>query len=181
MDQMDLILCKSKSAMSLMKRLGFHAVYTGLMSLDFYDQSIQQETDQQFLHLAGQSKNKGTERILEIWKDQKQAHLTLVYRHIKQIQSSHITLHYEYLPDQKIIELNNKIKYHLCLSECEGYGHYISEALSCGATIITVDASPMNEIVRPGYGTLIKRRKLFAINTIINISLTEHYYIKSIK
>ncbi|KAJ3069833.1 hypothetical protein HDU98_007091 [Podochytrium sp. JEL0797] len=36
---------------------------------------------------------------------------------------------------------------HICASEQEGYGHYINEARSLGALIVTTDHPPMNEFV----------------------------------
>jgi hypothetical protein len=44
---------------------------------------------------------------------------------------------------------------HLCLSQVEGFGHYINESRAMGALIITVDAPPMNELVDEDCGILI--------------------------
>jgi glycosyltransferase involved in cell wall biosynthesis len=50
--------------------------------------------------------------------------------------------------------LQNTHAFHLCPSETEGYGHYIVEALSVGAVVVSVDAPPMNELVTPEHGIL---------------------------
>jgi hypothetical protein len=50
----------------------------------------------------------------------------------------------------------NYYVFHLCHSQCEGFGHYINEGLSCGAVVITSDASPMNEIISKDNGILLQ-------------------------
>jgi hypothetical protein len=62
----------------------------------------------------------------------------------------------EYVTDiAEIRQLQNSHVFHLCLSETEGWGHYIAEALSCGAVVLTCDAPPMNELVTAARGVLV--------------------------
>ena len=46
----------------------------------------------------------------------------------------------------------NRCAVHLCPSSYEGFGHYINEARSVGAFIVTTNAQPMNELVTPDFG-----------------------------
>ena len=39
---------------------------------------------------------------------------------------------------------------HICPSAREGFGHYINEARSVGAVVLTIDAAPMSEFVVDG-------------------------------
>ncbi len=48
----------------------------------------------------------------------------------------------------------NRAGVHLCPSETEGFGHYISEALSTEGIVITTHAPPMNELVDEDFGFL---------------------------
>ena len=64
-------------------------------------------------------------------------------------------MHAAILDDAALRTLQNSHRFHLCLSEAEGWGHYIAEALSVGAITLTCDAAPMNELVTAERGLLV--------------------------
>ena len=72
-----------------------------------------------------------------------------------------VTLIREHLPTQALREIQNSHGVHLCPSRAEGWGHYIHEAQSCGAMVVTTDAPPMNEFVtqRDGYLVAWERKE----------------------
>jgi glycosyltransferase involved in cell wall biosynthesis len=60
------------------------------------------------------------------------------------------------LEEIKYVELQNDSGIHLCPSEMEGFGHYIAEPMSAGCVVATTDGAPMNELVSPDRGFLVK-------------------------
>ncbi|HEY2419011.1 MAG TPA: hypothetical protein VGH84_13900, partial [Steroidobacteraceae bacterium] len=60
--------------------------------------------------------------------------------------------------DQEIRTLQNAHRFHLCVSEAEGWGHYIAEAMSVGAVALVTDAAPMNELIEADRGLLVAAR-----------------------
>jgi len=61
----------------------------------------------------------------------------------------------DHLDDTAYRRLQNEHRFHVCPSQTEGYGHYLVEAMSCEAVVITLDAEPMNELVATGRGVLV--------------------------
>jgi hypothetical protein len=118
----------------------------------------------QFLHLAGRSELKGTSRLLEVWQRHPEwPQLTVIQdaaavttRH--RISAANVRLERDYLDDATLRTLQNSHRFHLCLSEAEGWGHYIAEAMSVAAVTLTCDAAPMNELVSAQRGVLVAAR-----------------------
>jgi glycosyltransferase involved in cell wall biosynthesis len=64
----------------------------------------------------------------------------------------------DHLDDATYRRLQNEHRFHLCPSQTEGYGHYLVEAMSCGAVAVTPDAPPMNELVTAERGVPVAAR-----------------------
>ncbi|EIL98626.1 glycosyl transferase family 1 [Rhodanobacter thiooxydans] len=156
----DAILCKTRHAVELFSARGCRALHIGFRSTDCLLPEIPRQPT--FLHLAGASRMKGTQRLLALWQRHPEWPRLLV------LQSPRTAIPLTGpLPDniehrigypgdvREIHRLQNTHLFHLCLSETEGWGHYLVEAMSCGAVVLTCNAPPMNELVTPARGILI--------------------------
>ncbi|WP_267225464.1 glycosyltransferase [Dyella silvae] len=159
LDRYDAVLTKTRSATEGFTALGVRALHIGFLSTDCHlPERTRQPT---FLHLAGASRMKGTERLLAVWKK----HPEWPTLHVLQAPGSNpgtdtpapnIVHRREYVADiAEIRQLQNTHVFQCCLSEAEGWGHYIAEALSCRAVVLTCDAPPMNELVSPDHGITV--------------------------
>ena len=161
LSKIDHVFCKSKHALEIFSKhsekykFGCH-----LTSFTSKDVHLNDEIPDynKFFHLAGRSTLKGTDIILKLWGDNPHwPTLTIVQNKDNAPESvpSNVTLIAEHLPYAELIKLSNKNGVHLCTSLSEGWGHYIVEAMSAKAVVVTTDAPPMNELITPDRGILV--------------------------
>ncbi|HEV2681258.1 MAG TPA: glycosyltransferase [Rhodanobacter sp.] len=156
----DAILCKTRYAVDLFTAHGCRALHIGFRGTDCFDPTIPREPT--FLHLAGASRMKGTQRLLAVWQRHPEWPKLLVLQssrtaiRLPEPVPANIEHRVGYLNNvREIRRLQNAHVFHLCLSETEGWGHYIAEAMSCKAVVITCDVPPMNELVTATRGLLV--------------------------
>lgn len=156
--QIDHVFCKSEHALEIFSEIHPSPHLTGFTSQNLDDPAVPRKQNA-LLHLAGRSTLKGTETILELWKTHPEWPTLTLLQHEDNAPKSvpeNVDLITDYLSDEEVIKLVNEHPIHLCPSLSEGWGHYIAEAMSCGALVITTDGPPMNELVRPDRGILVK-------------------------
>ncbi len=153
----DEIWVKTHHARNLFAPLGVPVRYLGFSSLDRMDHTLPRHRT--FFHGPGRSHNKGTAMLLKLWaRHPEWPTLTVVWRrkHLSlPSQPANVCLIREHLDDAAYQQLQNAHRFHLCPSHTEGYGHYLVEAMSCAAVIVTLDAQPMNELVTYERGVLV--------------------------
>lgn len=149
---LDQIWCKSRQAQDVFGRFNRKAYYTGFLGRYMHNEDVPRQRS--CLHLQGRSTLKNTEAVLQAWRDYPDLPpLTVITT--KPIKApDHVTVLGRLPGDQLNTQLNTH-RFHICPSRAEGWGHYITEALSTGAHVVTTDASPMNEHIYPDWGTLI--------------------------
>lgn len=157
LDGIDTVWVKTRHAGRLFAALGKPVRHVGFTSPDRLDPAVPRR--HAFFHGPGRSNNKGTTALLELWA----AHpewpvLTVAWRR-KRVEldalPANVRLIREHLDDEAYRRLQNEHRFHLCPSQTEGFGHYLVEAMSCGAVVLTLDAEPMNELVTPARGVLV--------------------------
>jgi glycosyltransferase involved in cell wall biosynthesis len=170
----NLVICKTRAAEKTFKSLSRKCIYTSFTSEDKLLDNIQKDYNK-YLHVAGKSGQKQTEIVYKTWKNNPNLpHLTILQEPGKvgsKVDLPNVTIIKDHLSDQDVSILQNQYGVHICPSETEGFGHYIGEALSVGAVIITTNAEPMNELVGD-YGVMCnyvnKQKQKFAWNYYIN-------------
>jgi hypothetical protein len=159
----DRIWAKTHNTALIFTRLGQPTSWVGFHSDDRYDPAVPRE--RKFFHLAGGSRIKGTDRLMALWRRHPEWPTLTVLQHPREAHpgpsAPNIVHRLGYLDASnpahyaELKRLQNSHAFHLCLSETDGWGHYLVEALGVGAVTVTVDAPPMNELVTPERGILV--------------------------
>ena len=153
----DPVLAKTREAQRVFATQGCRALCIGFTSEDRRDTSVPREGA--FFHLAGSSRTKNTEPLLALWRRHPEWPRLTVVQHPKEAKPGPPTANIDhrvgYLDEAELKRLQNAHRFHLCPSETEGFGHYIVEAMSVGAVVITLDGPPMNEMITPERGVLV--------------------------
>lgn len=162
--RMDWVLCKTHSAVDAFGVLTPRVRYVGWTSPDRAAREATQPQELRVLHLAGQSQSKGTIAVVEVWRRHPEwPQLVLVRRQHPYLPRmpefaplGNVLCLNERVDDITLQRLQNECAIHLCPSEAEGFGHSIVEAMSCGVVVVTTDGAPMNELIAPDRGVLVR-------------------------
>lgn len=128
-------------------------IYTSFTSIDKYNPEILK--DKTFLHNRGKSSHKGTLATIQAWNKDLGKLIINSDGSVNLPHKEGILTNNKRLSDHDMNVLMNGCLFHICCSEAEGFGHYINEAKSTGAIIITTNGAPMNEMVNSSFGRLI--------------------------
>jgi len=162
---LDLILCKSPSGVEALRGLPVACRNVDFTSPDKLIDGFVRGGALRCLHLSGQSAVKGTEAVVEAWSRHPEwPELTVVRRarryggeEAPALQSlPNVRYLTDFVSNEHLRELQNACEVHVSPSQAEGYGHVIGEAMSCGVVVVTTDAPPMNELVAPDRGMLVR-------------------------
>ena len=155
--RIDQIWCKTHHATEIFSKHHPNVRFIGFTSEDRELESITPDYGK-FLHVAGRSTFKNTKLLLELWAKHPEWPVLTLVQHPDNAPTNvpaNVDLIRRHLPDEELKKLQNSHGIHLCPSISEGWGHYIVEAMSCHAVVITTDGPPMNELVTPERGILV--------------------------
>ncbi len=154
---LDGIWVKTRYAEQLFNPYSPLVTYVGFSSFDRYDPSVDKEPHT-FLHLAGQSLQKGTPALLEAWRRHPEWPTLVMIQNPKRARVVKIP-NVDYRPiridDEELRLLQNRSEFHLYPSEAEGFGHVLCESMGLGGIVLSTDAPPMNELVTNDRGILV--------------------------
>lgn len=157
----DQIWAKSQVAVDALAAYGQDSLLTHFAAQDLYDPGVPRRLE--VLHPTGKSAGKHTGAVLEAWRrypDLPPLYLTAswdVEEHFGPIPPG--VTHLGYPRRDEVRQWMNRCAIALSPSPVEGWGHPIAEAALCQALVVTTDAPPMNEHIRPGTGLLIPGRE----------------------
>lgn len=200
LDIADRFICKSRYAQKLLekklKNKNKIIYYTKHTSRDLLEKQeiIPQKDYNLFVHFAGKSFLKNTDKVIQAWinndgfgrYDYPKLIITIydigiifnpnlkkilkdfikVEDHLEHKKYKNILI-YNFMKFEDLQELQKKAGIFICPSSCEGFGHYINEGRSTGSIIITTDGPPMNELVNNENGILIKPSKIVNSRQVI--------------
>lgn len=155
--RIDQVWCKTQHAAEIFAKHHPDVRFIGFTSEDRLLQTVTPDYGK-FLHLAGRSTFKNTELLLELWRRHPEWPPLTLIQHPDNAPDKvppNVDLISRHLPDEELRELQNAHGVHLCPSISEGWGHYIAEAMSCRAVVVTTAAPPMNELVTADRGILV--------------------------
>ncbi len=159
----DIVLCKTRHAQNIFETLGSRTRFISFTSEDRLSSTEVEQSQRDFLHLAGRSWQKGTKPLTELWLQHPewpvltvvQSAKTYSQSRVQSIDAPNIKHILDRLDDTSMRALQNAHAVHLCPSEAEGFGHCIAEAMSCRALTLTTNAPPMNELITKDRGILV--------------------------
>lgn len=162
---LDFVLCKTPSGVEAFRGLPVTCRNLAFTSPDKRIPGFARSAPIRCLHLSGQSAVKGSEAVVEAWSRHPEWPELTVVRRAQRYGGgeapplpplANVRYETDYVPEDHLRQLQNACEVHVIPSQAEGYGHVIGEAMACGAVVVTTDAPPMNELVTPSRGVLIR-------------------------
>jgi hypothetical protein len=144
--------------------LGFTSIDPGVLVKDYSN----------FSHFRGKSKTRNSQSILNIWQNNQsfprlffQAYGIDIGVHFNGwLKHCNLSLYLNYFNKHSdYFEALSTAGVHLCTSQMEGFGHYINESRAMAAFVVTINGSPMNELIDKDSGFLIDASE----NTLCNL------------
>lgn len=148
--ELDAVWCKTLHGEKLFRPLTNRVTYVGWTSDDKYDATCPRK--KKMVHLFGGSSAKGTKSLIAAMRLVPDITLAIVGREKLNNLPPNVTQTTERLDDGLFNTMQNMALIHACPSSYEGFGHYMNEARSVGAVIVTTNAAPMNEMVTAKFG-----------------------------
>ena len=140
----ELVLCKTRDALSCFAPLSPRARYLGFLSEDRRDPAVPRA--RRFLHVPGGSIAKGTESVLAAWERHRIPYPLTIVSSLPWTRRPRHTELVGRIDEGRLRRLQNGSWFHLCPSRYEGWGHVIHEGLGVGAAVVVPETPAMSEV-----------------------------------
>lgn len=154
------VCCKNRATLETLATFCDTCILTGFTSLEV--PLIEKYTNKvECLHIKGTSMYKNSQLVVDTWlQNRNWPTLHVVCRGVIDIDpplwaANNVVIHQRRFNEDELHAIMQRCAIHVCPSYCEGFGHYINEAMACGACVVTTDAPPMNELVDIETGVLV--------------------------
>jgi hypothetical protein len=156
----DLVICKTRVAEEIFSQQGCRTALSSFTSID-RRLSPPPPKRREFLMITGAWSHVERERVFELWARHPEWPGITISSWFTPTDAAppNVRLLRDFVSKEEIIRLQNEHLFHLCVTTAEGFGHKFNEGFSCGAIVIATDGPPMNEIVQPDRGLLVKWNK----------------------
>jgi glycosyltransferase involved in cell wall biosynthesis len=153
------IWCKTRLAKAVFSELGCRTRYIGFYSEVLDLPAPVSKSREHFLSRVGMSQHRGAQILVDTWRDQPDWPLLKLVIHPSR-QPANKPANVEYIDvfrsREGFAELAASSLYHIYLTETEGFGHSIVEALGYGSIVMVNDAPPMNEVLDEDCGIMVE-------------------------
>jgi glycosyltransferase involved in cell wall biosynthesis len=175
LSRFDAVICKTHAAEEIFSKLGCRTYFSSFSSQDKRVLSPEPKR-REFLMMIGRRPGLA-EPVIALWaRHPDWPRITICGHRISSTADlANVRLIRDYVPDEEILRLQNDHLFHLAVTAAEGFGHKLNEGMSCGAIVITTDAPPMNELIGPDRGLLVKwnRSSPKALGTEYHFDVTD--------
>jgi len=185
------VVCKNHQTFDILKEIApedYRVIYTGFTSIDRYNKDIKKDF-KRFIHIAGNSKSKGTIPIVQSWIYHPEYPTLIIicrndYSLVSDIKKvigenvpENIIIMSEFIDDKTLNMLQNYCGIHLCVSEYEGFGHNVNESRSVASVALYTPC--MNEkFIDNISGIAVKsKKKKIKQNKLCDVYETNSLYI----
>lgn len=149
LQSLDAVWCKSRIATNTFQELHGNVRYMGFCS-DIGNLKYRKDKNKNyFFSRIGRSQYRGGDLLIEVWSKHPEWPTLKIVMHPDRrplLCPDNVECIDVMIDPAAFAELSSSSQFHIYLSETEGFGHTIVEALGYGATVIVADAPPMNEV-----------------------------------
>lgn len=153
------VWCKSHYAQGIFNELGCKTDYIGFVSQVNSAFIGQPKAKDYFFSRSGKSRHRGAELLIQLWARHPEWPLLKIVMHKERIPASYpanVECIVSPVDTEAYHRLASASLLHIYMTETEGFGHSIVEAMGYGCVLLVTDAPPMNEILTAESALLVE-------------------------